>query len=538
MNEYQGNPKNNVPSKDGELNESELALVNNLMYIKPITSDEYKNLTLKEFMKRIRSKGLDKLDDPNDNFDFTAKEWDKILSTVEKDEKLANLTIKYPHEDEFGGQQICLVDNSGQATAVFRGTGSKEWPDNFKGGYQTDTDLQSNALNWFESLPYNNITVTGHSKGGNKAQYVTIKSDKVSKCVAFDGQGFSKEFCEKYQNEIAANRNKITLIAPSDDYVNILLFRIAGTTIYTQPEKSMWDKLKDEDVNEILREHCPDRMLQFNEDGTVSIRNQVNQEPIMAFLHEFTLYIEKNGSYEDRKKLLDFMGDAINKEKERGDGVGGWIDGIVAKGHYGIEGYEVFKKYLKPFAEPLIGSKETEELSKILFRYILGKDISPMDSAKLQIIFNDMANKMEPATLPCLSATLLRDNIEPSCKSEGGKIRDFSKEVQDQLKALVKEVEEESWFDFTKWDVWYRIEDFQGKLEIENYKNDIDTYHRELIDINGTSSAEIDNIFENVKNIDVETGKQINDKCQKLKEIKSSIDRLSERLDTNKISVT
>lgn len=37
---------------------------------------------------------------------------------------------------------------------------------------------------------YDSITVTGHSKGGNKAQYVTVLSDKVDRCISMDGQGF------------------------------------------------------------------------------------------------------------------------------------------------------------------------------------------------------------------------------------------------------------------------------------------------------------------------------------------------------------
>lgn len=35
------------------------------------------------------------------------------------------------------------------------------------------------------------ITVTGHSKGGNKA-----KDNSVDICIAFDGQGFSDEFID------------------------------------------------------------------------------------------------------------------------------------------------------------------------------------------------------------------------------------------------------------------------------------------------------------------------------------------------------
>ena len=40
------------------------------------------------------------------------------------------------------------------------------------------------------------VAVTGYSKGGNKAQYVTVVSanaDLIDSCVALDGQGFSPE---------------------------------------------------------------------------------------------------------------------------------------------------------------------------------------------------------------------------------------------------------------------------------------------------------------------------------------------------------
>ena len=48
-----------------------------------------------------------------------------------------------------------------------------------------------------------NIIVTGHSKGGNKAQYVTINSkynDLIDKCFSFDGQGMSPEAIEAFIN--------------------------------------------------------------------------------------------------------------------------------------------------------------------------------------------------------------------------------------------------------------------------------------------------------------------------------------------------
>ena len=59
---------------------------------------------------------------------------------------------------------------------------------------------------YIENLPYDSITVAGHSKGGNKAQYVTVLSDKVDRCISMDGQGFSQEFIDKYYAEIQKER--------------------------------------------------------------------------------------------------------------------------------------------------------------------------------------------------------------------------------------------------------------------------------------------------------------------------------------------
>lgn len=79
-----------------------------------------------------------------------------------------------------------------------------------------------------ECADYDNITVAGHSKGGNLAQYCTITcSDQIDRCVSYDGQGMNTEYFQKYATEIAANRDKITCINCDGDYVNSLLFFLA-----------------------------------------------------------------------------------------------------------------------------------------------------------------------------------------------------------------------------------------------------------------------------------------------------------------------
>lgn len=62
---------------------------------------------------------------------------------------------------------------------------------------------QQDAAEYFDSVmeelgvtDANNVYVTGHSKGGNQAQFVTLASKNaylVDKCISMDGEGFSPE---------------------------------------------------------------------------------------------------------------------------------------------------------------------------------------------------------------------------------------------------------------------------------------------------------------------------------------------------------
>ena len=138
-----------------------------------------------------------------------------------------------------GGPVIMALEDekNKEVTFVFRGTNALEWLDNAEGFVCEDSKLQKHALDFFENVIEKNgyadkgynINVTGHSKGANKAQYVTIASRyDVNECISYDGQGFSKEFLEKYKDAIEQRADRITTIAADYDYVNVLGKSIAG----------------------------------------------------------------------------------------------------------------------------------------------------------------------------------------------------------------------------------------------------------------------------------------------------------------------
>ncbi|MCR5121018.1 MAG: DUF2974 domain-containing protein [Ruminococcus sp.] len=108
------------------------------------------------------------------------------------------------------------------------------WADNFLGAVQADTVEQQSILSFFDKavaaakkdLPGNtelSITVSGHSKAGNMAQYITILREEVNRCISFDGQGFSGRFVRKYREQILRRGSKIISICPNVSITGSLL---------------------------------------------------------------------------------------------------------------------------------------------------------------------------------------------------------------------------------------------------------------------------------------------------------------------------
>jgi|GEM_PF-2676117 len=145
--------------------------------------------------------------------------------------------------NEEGIRGACFVNSTGEATVVYRGTGGNynAWTDNIIAEYIRETILQKRAAEFIHTqcAEYHNITVAGHSKGGNFAQYVTVVcEEQVDRCVSYDGQGFNRDFVHFYQPNITDARKKITSISAHNDYVNILLLSIAGKRIFVENSES------------------------------------------------------------------------------------------------------------------------------------------------------------------------------------------------------------------------------------------------------------------------------------------------------------
>lgn len=182
----------------------------------------------------------------------------KVLrNAVNNNPTLANSKISNITHSKSGLTACSFIKSDGNISVVFKGTGDGEWIDNGEGlsGIPEEnlyitygipkiiakdyaTDQQVEALNWFNGIAaknvwneQRNITVSGHSKGGNKAQFITVHSDLVDECYSFDGQGFSPEAItalkKQYGRKYLSRRQKINSISADNDYVNVLGERLA-----------------------------------------------------------------------------------------------------------------------------------------------------------------------------------------------------------------------------------------------------------------------------------------------------------------------
>ena len=211
-------------------------------------------------------------------------------------ENLVNMTLKYKNNLVF----------------VFKGTsGTYEWVDNVRGTYVADTKRQVKALQYFDKMyklyadSADKIYITGHSKGGNKAQYIGVlrgQDPKIKHIYSFDGQGFSDLFFDKYKDLIQKNKKKITSISNENDFVNILMKLAVGNKIYI---KSKTTKGKDKDKIAQMTHlfggwHSPYSML-ILKDNKLHINEETNQSEVMKTVGDLFRYYSKKMSFEDNR---------------------------------------------------------------------------------------------------------------------------------------------------------------------------------------------------------------------------------------------
>lgn len=250
--------------------------------------------------------------------EINEEEFSIIINTIKKNKELYE-KIKIVDVDNSVYGNISGSDRVVNVTflyednliIVYKGTaGDFEWKDNVEGTYNiSDTKQQRMALSYFDEMvekfkDVKKVYVSGHSKGGNKSQYIGVlrgNMSKLERVYSFDGQGFNSIFLKKYNKEIENNTHKIFNICNEYDYVNILLFSIANkifikSTTGIGNEKDRQSKL----IHRFGGFHSPYSMFK-NENGILKLNDVTEQSDIMKNFEKLFEYYNTNMEIEDSK---------------------------------------------------------------------------------------------------------------------------------------------------------------------------------------------------------------------------------------------
>lgn len=246
---------------------------------------------------------------PRMGLDFFREDFDVMeacqtyASSPGSNHSLKVLCSAYQQNESFRDTIILDVDKSNGAivtqntktntyTVAYCGTRWERYEgnDNAEGLLSQSSAAQRSAADYFDAMSSRfgedaNVVVTGHSKGGNKAQYVTMfanNRDVIDDCVALDGQGFSTQAMEAMQEhaDYETQRNKITLVCGSDDYVHGLGERLAKReqTYYLEGSH----RAADEGMDAFIRDHLAADLF-VNNNGTYTCQlNAASEQGLQA----------------------------------------------------------------------------------------------------------------------------------------------------------------------------------------------------------------------------------------------------------------
>jgi hypothetical protein len=307
------------------LSKEQLLLLDNLIYLDGVEN----GMSVADIVSIARNKQIPALDGKNiaDCPAHMGKdEWTNLLNSIDNDPVLRAYWVTNYTNDSTGMRAACFVDrenNPSDVNVVFRGTASDyEWRDNGQGAYLPETEQQQRAADYINAFPAsygNHMTVTGHSKGGNKAQYVTIVTDRVDRCLSFDGQGFSPEFLEKYATQIAQKSDRITSLSAKDDFVNCLLYSIAGTTIFI-------DNAEQKDFSHY---HKPNIVF----DDAFGLLSETERSELSNLIHEYSTYLVSNLDDPERSCMIDGLIAFLEEDGDREGGLYRYASLMTAASH-------------------------------------------------------------------------------------------------------------------------------------------------------------------------------------------------------------
>ncbi len=527
---------------------------------------EVKGRTIGKVLKDFTEKELITLSESEEELSakVSGREWAGIIRRLQTDPKLRELEIKDTLEINVGegfNKRKAIVGLAFEDPATpnvgivaFKGTtGSKEWEDNALGIYLADTPSQKLALSFVEKLPYKDITVTGHSKGGNKAMYVTVLSDKVTRCVSLDGQGFGKAFYDKYWASVRAKAHLISNHSLSLDFVHIQLYPIPG---------SIQRYYQGQNIGDFLEHHSPNSFFKTDADGNLLLKNgevvllPEGESTLMRRLHEFSNFVMNNTTEQQQREMGQCVGEILVL----------LMDDNQLSDKEMAQIYTDNRETLILMAAAFIKYAQTDTLSRQLRNDMLNSlqigYIIPLVEIYYAMPSNPLAEFTASTLIEFIKQPLFfghelwsrlasyfgykdtqdmidlwraLDQAVVAFPTDGGikeievredRTYDFSVQTYQTLMDVIAKIEENA---LPSMDTWhnYQTESWFEALFINNAVNAVHHYGERLSEINRLSRERIDAIFEDVRAIDGRYAGKLRESNARLRQINRDITELS-----------
>lgn len=305
---------------EGTLTEEELLMLDSLLYYSQFSRGDIKYKKVEDFIAAYQEGNFTSV--MNGVLSDDASGLSQMVAYISQNDKLMNLQIVYSSSQTnlASSNAVCLKDSNNNLYVLYGGryaigdydgdendnTSASTWQDNFTGAVLSSTREQDEAVEFFHTVVgeygenANHIIVSGHSKGGNLAQIVTILcGENITACLSIDGQGVSYEFKELKRPDIEAYGSKITSIMPSKSYVGALMYQIENANyIYIDSGIVLSDDMLFKvlpygvmgitlgiTLADILVSHFPATLLNENWE----FRQEKEQSFISRFIHKLSI---------------------------------------------------------------------------------------------------------------------------------------------------------------------------------------------------------------------------------------------------------
>ena len=562
-----------------QLTDEQIMLLEQLTYLEDKVAREADVVlgpydSVESLLRQFDEDALAELEDSDEQFEglVSGKQWAAIIRQIQNDPELYSLDIAGKDDSV---PAICFTDPNDPDSAVvaFKGTtGQKEWWDNGSGFGLSDTEKQKEALEYIENLPYDSITVTGHSKGGNKAQYVTVLSDKVDRCISMDGQGFSQEFLDRYYAEIEKKGGSITNYYLDGDFVSILLFPIPGSAQVC---------IEGDDSIILEKNHVPSSFYRYyqDEDGYWHILENKSGDPalvigtreeVMVYLHELTVFLLNVMPEEDKRKAGDYIGNILAILMGQGDFP--IEDKVYNKDNvaeYLLSDKEMLAKLLAYFIKYVETYNLTDEEVRSLAEVLgLDKTLAAIEEdmaednktlsgfisdagGLLNLIINQIRDGKEDPVIEWLlkwiggweSEEVGEDMVDfwrslekeyqsipefdpekarADAAGKGAKIRDFSEKTYSILMSAILSVEADTYGSVSGWS-GYAGEEWYDTLLIPNAVGGINAYFERVSEINRQCRESAERVFAEANEADQENAKRLQSLVDEIRSVCSLI---------------